>query len=82
MKRLKFFSLSIHEFLKDLNVLQNLDKNSEKNKILLKWEKILTDKNKLYKVNLSEQKEKKKKKEMEEKQRLLKIKQEKNLKLS
>jgi hypothetical protein len=81
----EFFSSCIHEFHKDLNELQNLKENSEKNKILLKWEKILTDKNKLYIKELVEQKEKemrkkreeeKIKKEMEE-QRLIKIQKEK-----
>jgi hypothetical protein len=81
----EFFSSCIHEFHKDLNELQNLKENSEKNKILLKWEKILTEKNKLYQKYIAEQKEKEREKkrkeeklqkEMEE-QRLIKIQKEK-----
>ena len=84
-EKIDFFSSCINEFHKDINVLQNLNKNSEKNKILLKWEKILADKNKLYLKYLAEQKEKERrkkrkeeklKKEMEE-QRLTKIQKEK-----
>jgi len=84
-EKIEFFSSCINEFHKDFNSLQGLNKNSEKNKILLKWEKILTDKNKLYQKYLNEQKEKERKKrkeeklkkEMEEQQRLIKIQQEK-----
>jgi hypothetical protein len=84
-EKIEFFSSCIHEFHKDLNELQNLNQNSEKNKILLKWEKILTEKNKLYQKDLAEQKEKEREKkrkeeklqkEMEE-QRLIKIQKEK-----
>lgn len=83
-EKIEFFSSCIHEFHKDLNSLHDLNKNSEKNKILLKWEKIMTDKNKLYQKYLAEQKEKERKKRKEEKlkkeieeQKLIKIQQEK-----
>jgi translation initiation factor 3 subunit A len=84
-EKIEFFSSCIHEFHKDLNELQNLNQNSEKNKILLKWEKILTENNKLYQKDLAEQKEKEReKKRKEEKlqketeeQRLIKIQKEK-----
>ena len=83
-ENIEFFSSCIYEFHKDLSTLHDLNKNSEKNKILLKWEKILTDKNKLYQKYLAEQKEKERKKRKEEKlkkeieeQRLIKIQQDK-----
>ena len=83
-ENIEFFSSCIYEFHIDLNTLHDLNKNSEKNKILLKWEKIFTDKNKLYQKYLAEQKEKERKKRKEEKlkkeieeQRLIKIQQDK-----
>jgi hypothetical protein len=84
-EKIEFFSSCIHQFHKDLNELKNMNENSEKNKILFKWEKILTEKNKLYQKDLAEQKEKEREKkrkeeklqkEMEE-QRLIKIQKEK-----
>ena len=61
----EFYSNSINTFYKDLNSLSNNSKNSEKNKLLMKWDKIFTTKINQYDLYLLEQKEKEKKMEEE-----------------
>ena len=65
-ENIEFFSTLINDFYKDLDILQSLNKNNEKNKMLLKWEKIFIDRNKLYQKYLVDQQEKERKKRKEE----------------
>ena len=65
-ENIEFFSTLINDFYKDLDILQSLNKNNEKNKLLLKWEKIFIDRNKLYQKYLIDQQEKERKKRKEE----------------
>ena len=66
-ENIEFFSSLINDFYKDLDILQSLNKNNEKNKMLLKWEKIFIDRNKLYQKYLIDQQEKERRKRKEEK---------------
>ena len=80
----EFYTSTIDEFYKELNVITNLTKNIEKNKLLLKWEKTFTDRQKLYKKYLIEQQDKERKKRKKEtlrKEFEKKIEQEKMLKM-
>lgn len=65
-ENIEFFSTLINDFYKDLDILQSLNNNTEKNKILLKWEKTFIDRNKLYQKYLVDQQEKERKKRKEE----------------
>jgi hypothetical protein len=49
----EFFSKTINNFYKDFTQMQNMNKNIEKNKLLLKWEKIFKDRQKMYKNYLA-----------------------------
>ena len=68
-ENIEFFSSLINDFYKDLDVLQGLNNNNEKNIMLLKWEKIFIDRNKLYQKYLVDQKEKERRKRKEERLR-------------
>ena len=65
-ENIEFFSTLINDFYKDLDILQSLNNNTEKNKILFKWEKTFIDRNKLYQKYLVDQQEKERKKRKEE----------------
>ena len=65
----EFYNTTINNFYKELNSLQQLNKNKEKNKLLLKWEKIFIERQKLYKRYLLEQQDKERKKRKEAKMR-------------
>ena len=78
-KNNEYFIDVIKEFYKDMNLLKKLERNSEKNKILLKWEKEFKDKNLKYNLYIqkkerTERKQIKLKKEMEQKMKDEKIK--------
>jgi hypothetical protein len=65
-ENIEFFSSLINDFYKDLDILQSLNKNNEKNRMLLKWERIFINRNKLYQRYLVEQQEKERRKRKEE----------------
>ena len=78
-KNNEYFIDVIKEFYKDMNLLKKMERNSEKNKILLKWEKEFKDKNLKYNLYIqkkerTERKQIKLKKEMEQKMKDEKIK--------
>ena len=66
-EHIEFYSSTINNFYKELNIITNLNRNNEKNKLLLKWEKIFIERQKLYKKYLVEQQDKERKKRKEEK---------------
>jgi hypothetical protein len=68
-ENIEFYASTINEFYKELNVITNMTKNTQKNKILLKWEKIFVDRQKLYQKYLIEQQDKERKKRRKEKLR-------------
>ena len=63
----EFFSKTINNFYKDFTQMQNMNKNIEKNKLLLKWEKIFKDRQKLYKNYLVELQKKERRKRKQQK---------------
>ena len=78
-KNNEYFIDIIKAFYKDMNLLKKLERNSEKNKLLIKWEKEFKDKNLKYNLYIqkkerTERKQIKLKKEMEQKMKDEKIK--------
>ena len=65
-EHVEFFTTTINNFYKELNVINNLNKISEKNKLLIKWEKIFIERQKLYKKYLLDQQEKERRKRKED----------------
>jgi hypothetical protein len=65
-EHVEFYTTTINNFYKELNVMNNLNKISEKNKLLIKWEKIFIERQKLYKKYLFDQQEKERRKRKEE----------------
>jgi hypothetical protein len=63
----EFFSKTINNFYKDFTQMQNMNKNIEKNKLLLKWEKIFIDRQKMYKNYLVELQKKERRKRKQQK---------------
>ena len=63
----EFFSKTINNFYKDFTQMQNMNKNIEKNKLLLKWEKIFKDRQKMYKNYLAELQKKERRKRKQQK---------------
>ena len=53
-EKIEFFSKTINNFYKEYTQIQNMNKNIEKNKLLLKWDKIFKDRQKMYKHYLVE----------------------------
>ena len=66
-EHIEFYNTTINNFYKELNGIQQLSKNKEKNKLLLKWEKIFIERQKLYKKYLLDQRDKERKKRKEAK---------------
>ena len=78
-KNNEYFIDTIKAFYKDMNLLKKLERNSEKNKLLIKWEKEFKDKNLKYNLYIqkkerTKRKQIKLKKEMEQKMKDEKIK--------
>ena len=63
----EFFSKTINSFYKDFTQMQNMNKNIEKNKLLLKWEKIFKDRQKMYQNYLVELQKKERRKRKQQK---------------
>ena len=71
----EFFKKTINNFYKEYTQIENMNKNIEKNKLLLKWDKAFKERQKLYKTYLIElekrerqkRKQQKLQKEMDEK---------------
>ena len=63
----EFFSKTINNFYKDFTQMQNMNKNIEKNKLLLKWEKIFKDRQKMYQNYLVELQKKERRKRKQQK---------------
>ena len=68
-ENIEFFSVTINNFYKELNLMNNILKNVEKNKILIKWEKIFIERKKLYQRYLVDQQQKERKKRKDERKR-------------
>ena len=62
----EFFSKTINNFYKEYTQFENMNKNMEKNKLLLKWDKIFKERQKMYKYYLIEleKKERQKRKQL------------------
>ena len=76
-KNNNFFKECINEFIDDMNNLKELEKNSEKNKVLLRWEKEFKDKQMKYNLFL-QKKERRERKQMQiKKEQEIKMKYEK-----
>jgi len=83
-ENVEFFTSTINNFYKELNIITNLTKNNEKNKLLLKWEKIFIERQKLYQkylLDLQDKERKKRKKERIRKDMEKKIEEEKMQKI-
>ena len=50
----EFFTKTINSFFKEYTQIEHMNKNIEKNKLLLKWDKVFKDRQKLYKSYLIE----------------------------
>ena len=68
-ENIEFYSITINNFYKELNLMNNIRKNVEKNKILIKWEKIFIERQKLYQKYLVDQQQKERKKRKDERKR-------------
>ena len=66
-ENVEFYNNTINEFYKELNILSTLNNNKEKNKLLMRWEKIFIERQKLYRKYLVDQQEKERKRRKEEK---------------
>ena len=76
-KNIDYFKESINEFNDDMNSLKEMEKNSEKNKVLLRWEKEFKDKQMKYNLFL-QKKERRERKQMQiKKEQEIKMKYEK-----
>ena len=83
-ENVEFYTSTINNFYKELNIITSLTKNNEKNKLLLKWEKIFIERQKLYQKYLIDQQDKERKKRKNERMRKdmeKKIEEEKMLKI-
>ena len=65
-ENIEFYSSTINNFSKELNAITKLDKNNEKNKLLMKWERIFIERQKLYQRYLADQQQKERKKRKNE----------------
>ena len=65
-ENIEFYSSTINNFSKELNAITKLEKNSEKNKLLIKWERIFIERHKLYQRYLVDQQQKERKKRKNE----------------
>ena len=66
-EKIEFFSKTINNFYKEYTQIQNMNKNIEKNKLLLKWDKIFKDRQKMYKHYLVELEKKERQKRRQQK---------------
>jgi len=65
-ENIEFYSSTINNFSKELNAITKLEKNNEKNKLLIKWERIFIERHKLYQRYLVDQQQKERKKRKNE----------------
>ena len=65
-ENIEFYSSTINNFSKELNTITKLEKNNEKNKLLIKWERIFIERHKLYQRYLVDQQQKERKKRKNE----------------
>ena len=65
-ENIEFYSSTINNFSKELNAITKLEKNNEKNKLLMKWERIFIERQKLYQRYLADQQQKERKKRKNE----------------
>ena len=66
-ENIEFFKKTINNFYKEFTQLENMNKNIEKNKLLLKWGKIFKERQKMYKYYLIELEKKEIEKRKQEK---------------
>ena len=66
-ENVEFYTSTINEFYKELNILSTMNNNKEKNKLLLRCEKIFIERQKLYLKYLADQQEKERKRRRQEK---------------
>ena len=66
-EKIEFFNKTINNFYKEYTQIQNMNKNIEKNKLLLKWDKIFRERQKMYKHYLVELEKKERQKRRQQK---------------
>ncbi len=65
-ENVEFYTSTIDSFYKELNTITSIKENKEKNKLLIKWQKIFIERQKLYKKYLMDKQDKERKKRKEE----------------
>ena len=66
-ENIEFFSKTINNFYKEYTKIEHMNKNMEKNKLLLKWDKIFKERQKMYKNYLIELEKKERQKRKQQK---------------
>ena len=66
-EHIEFFNKTINNFYKEYTQIEHMNKNIEKNKLLLKWDKIFKERQKLYKSYLIELEKKERQKRKQQK---------------